>query len=219
METNEKLITLLRLMDKPEQLTEAQLEVLLADEEVRKAYELMADCKKVYQRENLRSGTPYCCYGKDIRGEDARSSGLIFRAWSNRGWAYRIAAIFLGAAFLGGLAFAAWHAFSPSKGQHPTAIAVQDADTIPTLNSLPINPVRFDDVHLDSILAVVSTHYGAAVCFRDEEPRVMKFITTWNPADSLAAFIEHLNHFDYVHLTLREDTIFVESINDEEEGE
>jgi len=206
-------MTLLRLMDEPEQMTDAQLEELLADEEVRKAYELMADCKKVYQRETLHEST------SDRRAKDTSRTGRAYGEWANRGWAYRIAAVFLGAAFLGGLAFAAWHAFSPSKGQHPTAIAVQDADTIPTLNSVPINPVRFDDVHLDSILAVVSTHYGAAVCFRDEEPRVMKFITTWNPADSLAAFIEHLNHFDYVHLTLREDTIFVESINDEEEGE
>ena len=44
----------------------------------------------------------------------------------------------------------------------------------------------------------------------------MKFITTWNPEDSLAAFIEHLNMFDGLRLTLQDDTIFVESTNDEE---
>ena len=45
METNDKLMTLLRLMDEPEAMTEAQLEELLSDEEVRTAYNLMADCK------------------------------------------------------------------------------------------------------------------------------------------------------------------------------
>ena len=45
----------------------------------------------------------------------------------------------------------------------------------------------------------------------------MKIITSWNPADSLTTFIDHLNMFDYLHLTLQEDTIFVESVNDEED--
>ena len=44
----------------------------------------------------------------------------------------------------------------------------------------------------------------------------MKLITTWNPADSLAAFIDHLNMFDYLHLTLQDDTIFVEQTGEED---
>ena len=48
METNDKLMTLLRLMDEPEAMTEAQLQELLSDEEVRKAYDVMAVCKKLY---------------------------------------------------------------------------------------------------------------------------------------------------------------------------
>ena len=43
-------MTLLRLMDEPERMTDEQLEELLADDEVRNAYNLMADCKKVYQK-------------------------------------------------------------------------------------------------------------------------------------------------------------------------
>ena len=44
METNDKLLKLLRLMDEPEAMTEAQLQELLSDEEVRKAHDVMADC-------------------------------------------------------------------------------------------------------------------------------------------------------------------------------
>ena len=76
--------------------------------------------------------------------------------------------------------------------------------------------VRFVDIRLDSMLSIVGNHYGREVCFRDDASRAMKLITKWNPADSLAAFIEHLNMFDYLHLTLEGDTIFVESANDEE---
>ena len=125
----------------------------------------------------------------------------------------RIAAIFIAAAFIGGLAFAAWHAFSPTKEQPTEA---KDSSLVILHSSLP-SPVRFSDIRLDSILTVVSAHYGKCVRFRDEELRGMKLITTWNPADSLPVFIEHINMFDYLHLTLQKDTIYVESANDEED--
>ena len=125
----------------------------------------------------------------------------------------KIAAISLAAVFLSGIALAAWHIFSPAKEQ-PTEQANCQSSNVKRQMS---TPVRFSDVRLDSLLTVVSSYYGKAVRFRDEELREMKIITSWNPADSLTTFIDHLNMFDYLHLTLQEDTIFVESVNDEED--
>ena len=128
----------------------------------------------------------------------------------------KIAAVFIVVAFLGGLAWA----FVPLLRSQHTAEPPQ-----PTKVSAPLptregqgggSSISFSNVRLDSILTVVGRHYGRKVCFRDSATRTMKFITTWNPEDSLAAFIEHLNMFDGLHLTLRDDTIFVESTNDEE---
>ena len=64
---------------------------------------------------------------------------------------------------------------------------------------------------------MVAAHYNCEVCFRDSAAMGMKFITTWNPEDSLGAFIDHLNMFDGLRLTLQGDTIFVETTNDEED--
>ena len=83
METNEKLMTLLRLMDEPEAMTDEQLEELLADDEVRNAYNLMADCKKLYQKPQP-----------------------VKVKWLQLGQRFRIAAVFLGAVLLCGLAWA-----------------------------------------------------------------------------------------------------------------
>lgn len=125
----------------------------------------------------------------------------------------KIAAIFLAAIFLGGLSFAAYRAFSPKTNPQ----SVQVATPLPHREGLEGgSPVRFSDIRLDSILNVISAHYGTIVCFRSEEPRSMKLITTWNPEDSLNAFIDHLNMFDYLHLTLRGDTIFVEQTGEED---
>lgn len=80
-------------------------------------------------------------------------------------------------------------------------------------------PVRFNDVRLDSILGVVATHYGKAVEFRSSATRGMKFFTTWKPDRPLADFIEGLNMFDGLQLTIQHDTIFVDAVAGKEEAE
>ena len=192
METNDKLMTLLRLMDEPEAMTEAQLQELLSDEEVRKAYDVMADCKKLYQKPQQRP---------------------LSVKWLQPGQRFRIAAVFLGAVLLCGLAWAiiphiiSPHTDSPQSAQVTTPLLQKSGDG---------SSIRFDDVRLDSILTVVSAHYGKAVSFRDEEAKGMKFIMTWDPDRPLSDFIDGLNLFDGLSLTLQRDTIFVETTEDKE---
>ena len=200
METNDKLMTLLRLMDEPEAMTEAQLQELLSDEEVRKAYNVMADCKKVYQREKLHNPTLPSRHGQSAQ---------------RQGWIYRIAAVFLGAVLLCGLAWAiiphiiSSHTDSPQSAQVTTPLPHREGQGGGSL-------LRFDDVRLDSILTVVSAHYGKAFSFRDEEAKGMKFIMTWDPDTPLSDFIDGLNLFDGLCLTLQHDTIFVEIKEDKD---
>ena len=201
-------MTLLRLMDEPEAMTDEQLEELLADDEVRNAYNLMADCKKLYKRNEEFF---------DERSGKAERSSLPkgFSLFTLHSSLQKIAAVFLGAVLLCGLAWAIMprlissHTDSPQSAQATTSIPHKEGQG-------GGSPIRFDDVRLDSILTTVSAHYGKAVTFSNEEPRAMKFITTWNPDESLEAFIDHLNMFDYIHLTLRNDTIFVEQTNGED---
>ena len=192
METNDKLMTLLRLMDEPERVTEAQLQELLSDEEVRAAYNVMADCKKLYQKPHTQP---------------------LKVKWLQLGQRFRIAAVFLGAVLLCGLAWAiiphiiSSHTDSPQSAQVTAPLPHREGQGGGSL-------LRFDDVRLDSILAVVSAHYGKAVSFRDEEAKGMKFIMTWNPDTPLSDFIDGLNLFDGLSLTLQRDTIFVETAKD-----
>lgn len=192
METNDKLMTLLRLMDEPEAMTDAQLRELLSDEEVRKAYDVMADCKKLYQKPQQKP---------------------LSVKWLQLGQRFRIAAVFLGAVLFCGLAWAiiphiiSSHTDSPQPAQVSTPLPRSGGEE---------SSVRFDDVRLDSILTVVSAHYGKAVSFRDEEAKGMKFIMTWDPDMPLSDFIDGLNLFDGLSLTLQRDTIFVETTEDKE---
>lgn len=112
----------------------------------------------------------------------------------------KAAAIFAGVVFAAGITAAAIHHAQNRPAQHPQA---------------KTTPVNFANVSLDSILSVVAMHYGQTVVFRDEEPRQMQLIMTWNPADPLRDFVRRLNAFDGVLLTMQHDTLFVETKNEE----
>lgn len=97
-----------------------------------------------------------------------------------------------------------------------TAATIHHAQNRPTQPpQVKTTPVNFANVSLDSILTVVAMHYGQTVVFRDEEPRQMQLIMTWNPADPLRDFVRRLNAFDGLLLTMQHDTLFVETKNEE----
>jgi len=122
----------------------------------------------------------------------------------------KVAAMFAGVLLMAGIAFAAIHLVS-TKRQAPAAAEVQSLTTEPT------SPVCFDNVTLDSILTVVAAHYQKTVTFRDEAPRRMMLIMTWQPDAALADFLDRLNAFDGLSLSLQNDTIFVIQTNEEED--
>lgn len=128
---------------------------------------------------------------------------------------HRIAAVFLIAAFLGTLAWAiAPHIISHTRGVLP--VGKTDGRTLQEGKETG-TVISFSNLRLDSILTVVSAHYGKAVCFRDTAAQTLRLSTIWDSQDSLAVFIATLNEFDGLSLTDERDTIFVEA--EAEEGE
>lgn len=113
---------------------------------------------------------------------------------------FKAAAIFAGVILAAGITAATIHHAQNRPAQPP---------------QVKTTPVNFANVSLDSILSVVALHYGQTVVFRDEEPRQMQLIMTWNPADPLRDFVRRLNAFDGLLLTMQHDTLFVEMKNEE----
>ncbi len=214
METNDKLMTLLRLMDEPEAMTDAQLEELLSDEEVRKAYNVMADCKKVYQNE--------ACRVKSLEFAAAVPASEPVAIRKKRFSLYfslrKIAAAFIGILLLSGFAFAAVQLFAPSSDPEGTT-TVAATETIEASSEDIKGTVRFDNVFLDSILSTVAAHYGKTVSFFSDEAKAMKFIIAWKSDAPLTDFIDRLNMFDGIRISLQRETIFVEITEGKEDKE
>lgn len=124
----------------------------------------------------------------------------------------RKAAIIVGVLFLTGIAIAAWRASRPNTVPAPTADTIVHENT--AAPSVTVAPTTFDNISLDSILSVVAPHYGKAVSFRDEKLRSLKLIMTWESDAPLADFLDRLNAFDGLNLSVEGDTIVVEPATD-----
>ena len=127
----------------------------------------------------------------------------------------KIAAAFLAASFLGVLSFAGYRAFSD---WHGTAKSHVETDTSMVRTERFIYEVqegdtifRFENIRLDSILAVVGRHYKRQVVFRDKTPGRLRFYMTSHTTQSLDEFVEMLNVFDGFKLSQKFDTLFVDS--------
>ena len=220
----DKLEILLDMIEHPERYTDQQISDLLADEEMRKHYDVMVRLRGAYDVKKeedppltlpIREGV--VTFENESTLPSTHSTPSLTGRVRGGSALHRIAAIFIAAAFLGGLA---WALVPLLRSQHTAEPPQPTKVSAPSLTGRAgggsSSSISFSNLPLDSILSVVSAHYNCEVCFRDSAAMGIKFITTWNPEDSLATFIEHLNMFDGLHLTLRDDTIFVESTNDEE---
>ena len=125
----------------------------------------------------------------------------------------KMAAAFVGLLLLSGLAFAVIYLNRQRTMNDGQRMVVDEQQTLS--NDSSAAPVLFDNVPLDSVLNVVAAHYQKVVTFRDEAPRSMKLIMTWQPDAPLADFLDRLNAFDGFSLHLANDTIIV--INEEED--
>ena len=195
----DKLELLLDMTEHPDRYTEDEIKELLADEDMRKLYQMM-----VRLREGL---TPLqTSPEEELSTPSLRTSSKV----EVRRWLLKYAAAFVGAVIMVGLLYAAMRPFFN--------IPNEETPTASVTTPFPFregqgdgSAIRFDNVPLDSILAVVSRHYGKIVQFRSEEARTMRLIMTWHPTDSLGEFIGRLNMFEGLHLTLQADTLIVET--------
>jgi hypothetical protein len=122
----------------------------------------------------------------------------------------KVAAVFAGVIVMTGITFATIHIV---RIKHQTSLELPAPNAQPsTIGSRLLEPVRFNNISLDSILTVVAAHYKKSVTFRDEASRRMKLIMTWQPDTSLDQFLDRLNAFDGLHLELKKDTIVVSAL-------
>ena len=153
MITEEKRIEwLLELQEHPEQLTDEQLQQILADDEMRQLVQQLGFAKRAFKCDELKNDTPdvdaewekfAASHAEDLKNLDEEKPKHRFHVYLNT---HKIAASFIGVLLASGIAFAAFQVVSiinTSKPQQPTT---EQAADIEPVTSLPANTVKTDTI-------------------------------------------------------------------------
>ena len=139
-----------------------------------------------------------------------------FRAYPSP---HKIAASFIGAFLVSGIAFAAIQVvrnISTPKPQQPTTeqttdinpVAPLPADTVQA-DTIPVEPYVFNNVPLDSMLTAIAAAHRVQVEFENEAARQLRFHFVWKREDSLDRVVEKLNTFEAVNIGMEDKTLVV----------
>ena len=200
---------LIDMQEHPENYSDEQLEAMMAE------LDKEPDTEAAWQK--TLSNSPLKGENKKLPFQGNSHFSLFTFHFSLR----RVAAAFVAIAFLGIMSLAGYRAFffKTTTDNRPqttdtTAIKterfyvdVQDGDTI----------FRFENIRLDSILAVVSRHYERQVIWGDKDLARLRFYITCRTSHTLREFVEMMNMFDGLRITQDLDILYVES-DEKKEG-
>ena len=130
----------------------------------------------------------------------------------------KVAAIFLAAIFLSGLAFATYLALSPRQTAEEPELSIanyqlsiqNETDTLKTDTAVTNQPVVFDNVPLEKMLPEMAAHYQTEVEFLNDGARQLRFHFVWKREEGLDRAIEKLNRFESLTIRHEADWIIVE---------
>ena len=239
MTEEQRIEWLLELQEHPEQLTDEQLQQILADDEMRQLVEQLGFTKRAIKQSQLTNDTPdvdneweqfAASHAEELDALD-RSAGLgdacqsehetsakplmIKRLFSHS----KIAASFIGVLLASGIAFATIQIVRNIKTSKPQTVkteqaaAVSPAAALPTdtikADTIPSEPCVFNNVPLDSMLTTIAAAHGVQVKFENDAVRELRFHFVWKRKDSLSRVVEKLNTFEAVNIEKKKKKLVV----------
>jgi hypothetical protein len=227
-EMQQRIERLLELQTNPEQLTDEQMQQILADDEMRQLVQQLGFAKRAFKHDALKNDTPDVdaewekfaakhAELLDALDEDkTKSHSSFFTLHSSF---QKIAASFIGVLLASGIAFATIQVvrnINTHKPQLPSTEQVIDtkpvtslpADTVKT-DTIPTEPYVFNNVPLDSMLTAIAVAHNMQVEFENESARELRFHFVWKREDSLDRVVEKLNTFEAVNIVEEDKTLVV----------
>lgn len=224
-EMQKRIEWLLELQEHSEQLTDEQLQKILADGEMRQLVQQLGFAKRAFKHNAIKNDTP------DVDAEwenfaashaeslDALDEGERKPHFTLHLAHHKIAASFIGVLLASGIAFAAIQVvrnISTPKPQLPTTEQTTDiepgtslpADTVKA-DTIPVEPYIFNNVPLDSMITAIATAHGVGVEFENDAARGLRFHFVWKREDSLSRVVEKLNTFEAVNIGMEEKKLVV----------
>lgn len=212
MTEKERIEWLIELQEHPEQLTDEQVKLILADDEMRQLVRQLGFTKRAFKNQEANDHTP----NADDEWETfaAKSSHFTLH-FSLRKFAASFAILLVAS----GLALAAIHIVRQHQRQNiapiakttevATALKPQTSNLKTSQDTIQAEPHTFDNVPLDKMLQEIASAYHVEVEFENESARSLRFHFVWKREDSLTTIVEKLNTFEVVNITISNNKLIV----------
>lgn len=220
---------LLQMLEHPHDYSAAEWQQILEDDECRELYELMAKtrgaldaaraCEQLTDEQIDAEWQRLESDMLEVKHEPSDEHPHLRFSFSI-GRFRRIAAVFIAALTLSGIALAAIHIVRQQAGdkaktttlEMPTAASRQPvvpADTVTTDTAAVAETVVFDNVSLDSIARRIAAYHHLPMEIENDEARQLRFYYTWNQKDGLQEVVEKLNMFEHVTMVVENGKLIV----------
>ena len=217
---------LLKMLEHPERYSEQQWQEILADDECRKLYSLMAKTRSAFAREQAEEQVTDEMINEQWQRLEAEypSRVAIVPLWR------KVAAAAVVAVATIGIAVAAMHTgffglkqadnqteqqAKPQQEQvNPEANTAATEQPADTLNAA--QPQLFEEAPLEQVLTVLAAHYGVEVEYRTDDVRSLRLFYQWEPEYSLDKVVEMLNNFEAFSIRHVGNKLIVEPSNAKE---
>lgn len=179
---------LLRMVERPQDFTDEELQQLMDDPDMQACYELMVKAEEGFAQRKTK-----------------REKGL--RLW-------KIAAMFVGIILLSGITYAAVHIIrgqEPEERKQENVVVTKVQPAVANRQQSDSDSIRtFVNTELEQILSELADHYHVDVDFRNEQTRHIRLYTKWDTTAPLSQMIDRLNNFERINIRQTEKHLIAE---------
>ena len=217
---------LFQMLDNPDQYSEAQWQDILADDECREIYTLMAKTKSAAQSSQITDDEIDAEWQR--LSQSKQNHAAVIPLWRKIAAAAAIMIALFGFTYAAirtgffGVEKIITPKETPHKVENVDSVATKDneattqeisQDTEENTEEAPAKaePRLYDNVPLEQILTELSAYYHVDVEYRSEGVRSLRLYYQWEPDYSLDKVVEMLSHFETFNIYLENDKLIVES--------
>lgn len=210
---------LMRMLEHPERYTERQWQDILADDECRELYSLIAKTRSALASEQADEQLTDEMIDQQWQrlAAERPARAIVVPLWRKVAAAAVVVMACVGiaiAAVQTGLfdtKSAEKQAEQVTQPHHQEGLVPQEVTTTPLDTIALEQPRLFEEVPLEQILDELAPHYGVEVVFRSDDVRSLRLFYQWEPEYTLDKVVEMLNNFEAFTIRHEGHQLIVES--------
>ena len=216
---------LLEMLEYPDRYSEVQWQEILADDECRKLYSMLAMTQSAMAAKNAEQQVTDEMIADEWQrlATTHQPKGIVVPLWRKIAAAAAIVVAFCG------ITIAAVHTgfFGLTKSPQQTEVTpgdnnatleqeVTESEEQPVDSIVAVQPHLYDDVPLEQILSDLAAYYHVEVEYSSEDVRSLRLYYQWEPDYTIDKVVEMLDNFQAFEIHREGDKLVVEQTNAQE---